>query len=102
MRTNIGARFQFLCFAAAASLWSMPVLAQAPSARLADKDVKTLLEQVDEGRDKFEGNLDSQFKGSTMNGPAGERRSALSCRTTRTTRRNSRSDSPPTTRPVLK
>ena len=74
MRTNNGARFQFLCFAAAASLWSMPVLAQAPTARLSDKDVKTLLEQVDEGRDKFEGNLDGQFKGATLNGPAGERK----------------------------
>jgi hypothetical protein len=73
MRTNVGARIQILVIAAAASLWSMPVLAQAP-ARLSDKDVKALLEQVDEGRDKFEGNLDGTFKGSTIRGPAGERK----------------------------
>ena len=60
MRTNVGASIQIVLIAAATSLWSMPVLAQAP-ARLSDKDVKTLLEQVDEGRDKFEGNLDGTF-----------------------------------------
>jgi len=74
MRTNVGVRFQIVLLAAAAFLWSMPVLTQAPSARLSDKDVKTLLEQLDEGRDKFEGNLDGQFKGSTIRGPAGERK----------------------------
>ncbi len=74
MRTNVGARLQILLVAAAASLWSMPVLTQAPSARLSDKDIKALIEQVDEGRDKFEGNLDSQFKGATLKGPAGERK----------------------------
>jgi len=36
------------------------------------KDVKALIEQVDEARDKFEGNLDSQFKNSTLRGPGGE------------------------------
>ena len=67
MTTNtVGARFQILLVAAAASLWSIPVLAQAPPARLADKDVKSLIEQVDEGRDHFEGNLDGTFKGSTL------------------------------------
>ena len=50
----------------------MPALAQARPERLSDKDVKTLIEQVDEGRDKFEGNLDGQFKGSTLRGPNGE------------------------------
>ena len=43
-----------------------------PTERLSDKDVKTLIDQVDEGRDKFEGNLDGQFKGSTVRGPSGE------------------------------
>ena len=51
--------------------WAVPGFAQAPE-RLSDKDVKTLIDQVDEGRDKFEGNLDGQFKGSTLRGPAGE------------------------------
>jgi hypothetical protein len=56
------------------SMWSMPALAQAPYERLPDKDVKTLIDQVDEGRDKFEGNLDGDFKGSTLRGPSGERK----------------------------
>jgi hypothetical protein len=50
----------------------MPVLAQARPERLSDKDVKALIEQVDNGRDKFEGNLDGAFKGSTLRGPSGE------------------------------
>jgi hypothetical protein len=58
--------------ASALSLWSSPALAQTPSERLSDKQVKTLIDQVDEGRDKFEGNLDSKFKGSTLQGPNGE------------------------------
>jgi hypothetical protein len=61
-----------ILLASALSLCSMPALAQARPERMSDKDVKTLIEQVDEGRDKFEGNLDSQFKGSTLRGPNGE------------------------------
>jgi len=68
----ITARTQTILLASALSLWSMPALAQARPERLSDKDVKTLIEQVDEGRDKFEGNLDGQFKGSTVRGPEGE------------------------------
>jgi len=55
----------------ALTLWTVPGLAQVPE-RLSDKDVKALIDQVDEGRDKFEGNLDGQFKGSTLRGPSGE------------------------------
>ena len=40
--------------------------------RLSDKEVKALIEEVDNGRDKFEGNLDGGFKGSTLRGPNGE------------------------------
>ncbi len=65
-------RANLVLLVSALSLWSMPVLAQAPSERLPDKDVKTLIDQVDEGRDKFEGNLDSQLKNSTLRGPNGE------------------------------
>ncbi len=54
------------------ALWSMPALAQARPERLFDKDVKTLIDQVDQGRDKFEGNLDGNFKGSTVRGATGE------------------------------
>ncbi len=34
--------------------------------------MKTLIDQVDEGRDKFEGNLDNQLKNSTFRSPNGE------------------------------
>ena len=65
-----------ILLASALTLWSMPALAQPGPERLSDKDVKTLIDQVDEGRDKFEGNLDGQFKGSTVRGPSGERKVA--------------------------
>jgi hypothetical protein len=68
----IAARAQTVLFASALSLCAIPTLAQAPPERLSDKDVKTLIDQVDEGRDKFEGNLDGQFKGSTIKGPNGD------------------------------
>jgi hypothetical protein len=68
----IAARAQTILLASALSLWTVPALAQARPERLSDKDVKTLIDQVDEGRDKFEGNLDGQFKGSTLRGPNGE------------------------------
>jgi len=63
---------QTILIASALSLWSIPALAQAPPERLSDKQVKTLIDQVDEGRDKFEGNLDSKVKESTLRGPRGE------------------------------
>ena len=40
--------------------------------RLSDKAVKDVIDAVDNGRDKFEGNLDGGFKGSTLRGPNGE------------------------------
>jgi hypothetical protein len=40
--------------------------------RLSDKEVKAIIDEVDTGRDKFEGNLDGDFKGSTLRGPSGE------------------------------
>ena len=56
---------------AALSVWSVP-LAQAAGERPPDKDLKMLIDQVDEGRDKFEGNLDGSFKNSTVRGANGE------------------------------
>jgi hypothetical protein len=44
----------------------MPAIAQAPPERLSDKDVKALIEQVDQERDKFEGNLDGKLKDSVL------------------------------------
>ena len=61
-----GARTQIILLTSALCLCSMPARAQGPPERMPDKDVKTLIDQVDEGRDKFEGNLDGQFKGSTL------------------------------------
>ena len=71
-QSTTATRGQRILLASALSLWSVPVLAQAPPERVSDKDVKTLIEAVDEGRDKFEGNLDGQFKGSTVRGANGE------------------------------
>jgi hypothetical protein len=69
---NIAAtRVQRILLASVLSLWSMPLLAQAQLERLSDKDVKTLIDQVDVGRDKFEGNLDGEFKASTVRGSSG-------------------------------
>ena len=48
------------------------VVAAQTGERLTDKDVKALIDEVDTGRDKFEGNLDGGFKGSTLRGPKGE------------------------------
>jgi hypothetical protein len=71
LRRNF-AHAQVILLASALSLWSIPALTQAPPERVPDNDVKTLIDQVDEGRDKFEGNLDGEFKGSTLRGPSGE------------------------------
>ncbi len=70
--TTISTRAQVSLLATALSLWSLPALAQARPERLSDKDVKALIERVDEGRDKFEGNLDGKFKGSTLREATGE------------------------------
>ena len=63
---------QIVLLASALALWSVPAFAQAPPERLSDKEVKALIDQVDEGRDKFEGNLDGTFKGSTLRTANGE------------------------------
>ena len=60
----------------AASMLALPGAAaagQAPSGeRLNDKDVKKLLEQVDNNRDRFEDQLDGKLKRSIVRGPGGE------------------------------
>jgi hypothetical protein len=67
----IASHGRIVLLASALSVMAAPVLAQAPE-RLADKDVKALLEEVDTGRDKFEGNLDGEFKSSTITNANGE------------------------------
>jgi hypothetical protein len=55
-----------LLLTGALALYAMPAIAQAPPERLSDKDVKALIEQVDQERDKFEGNLDGKLKDSLL------------------------------------
>ena len=70
--SRLQVRANAILVAGALSLWSMPAFAQVSGDRLPDKDVKRLIEQVDEGRDKFEGNLDKQLKNSILRGPNSE------------------------------
>jgi len=51
------------------TLTASPLLA---ADRLTDKDVKSLVERIDDGRDKFEDNLDDKLKHSIVRGPEGE------------------------------
>jgi len=44
----------------------------AAADRMTDKDLKTLVERVDEERDRFEDALDGKLKSSIVRGPAGE------------------------------
>jgi len=70
-RFNTAHTLTFL-LAIAFALGAIPVFAQAAPERMPDKDVKRLIDQVDEARDKFEGNLDNQLKNSKFKGPNGE------------------------------
>jgi hypothetical protein len=59
--------------AALAAGWGVRLAAQAPSGeRLTDKDVKELLDRIDNDRDRFEDQLDGKLKRSIIRGPAGE------------------------------
>jgi len=60
--------------AGALALCPLPLLAHTSQDRLPDKDVKAIIEQVDDARDKFEGNLASTFKTAQLRGPSGETR----------------------------
>ena len=59
----------FLLIASALTIGSLSLSAQE---RPLDKDVKILIEQIDDARDKFEGNLDGDLKSSTLRSPVGE------------------------------
>jgi hypothetical protein len=71
-RTRFAAAWRCACAAGALTLVAASSFAQATAERLADKDVRELIDQVDDGRDKFEGNLDGDFKGSTIRDASGE------------------------------
>ncbi len=62
-----------ILLASVLALWSLPTLAQTTADRQSDSAVKALLEQVDNARDKFEGNLDNSLKNSTIRNATGER-----------------------------
>ena len=66
LHAGVIARAQVMLLAGFVALWSIPALAQAAPERLTDPDVKALINQVDEGRDKFEGNLDGKLKDSIL------------------------------------
>src|SRR4051794_13641305 len=58
---------RFVVAALLGLLATRPIAAFAQaSVRLSDQEVKTLIEQVYDARDKFEGNLDNSVKNSTM------------------------------------
>jgi len=61
-----------LMLSSALALCPLLLVAQMPPPRLSDKDIKTLIEQIDENRDKFEGNLASSLKDAKLRGPNGE------------------------------
>lgn len=64
---------QAMLLAGALALCSVPARAQmATPDRQSDQAVKTLLEQLDVARDKFEGNLDGSLKDSTIRNATGE------------------------------
>jgi hypothetical protein len=50
----------------------MPALAQAAAERLPDGEVKKIIDQIDEARDKFENDLDGNFKNSNVRWPSGQ------------------------------
>jgi hypothetical protein len=58
-----------VCITAVAGLVAMPALA---AERPSDKDVRALLERVDNDRDRFEDQLDGKVKDSIIRGPGGE------------------------------
>lgn len=59
-------------FSSALALSPLLLVAQMPAPRLSDKDVKALIEQIDQNRDKFKDNLDSSIKDAKLRGPSGE------------------------------
>jgi hypothetical protein len=68
----MGFRYRFGGIVACALILTASSSAAQTGERLSDKQVKAIIEEVDTGRDKFEGNLDGSFKGSTLRGPNGE------------------------------
>ena len=53
-------------------LWTLVAASVAAADRPSDKDVKALLERIDQERDRFEDQLDGETKRSILRGPGGE------------------------------
>jgi hypothetical protein len=58
-----------LCVMSVTAALAMPTLA---ADRLTDKDVKTLIERINQDRDRFEDQLDGNLKRTIIRGPGGE------------------------------
>lgn len=67
-------RVAFRCTIAACLvvLWALVVPSVAVADRPTDKDVKALLERIDQERDRFEDQLDGETKRAILRGPGGE------------------------------
>ena len=70
MRTDVTARRLLLLISMVAAIWVAPALLSAE--RLTDKDVRALLDRIDDERDRFEDQLDGKLKRSILRGPRGE------------------------------
>ena len=67
------ARTTRVCIAAGAAVIATLFAASAAAAdRPTDKDVKQLLDRINQERDRFEDQLDGKVKGSILRGPRGE------------------------------
>jgi hypothetical protein len=73
MADKVTTRTTRLMMVAGATLMTALLVAPAASAeRLTDKDIKQLLERIDNERDRFEDQLDGKLKRSIIRGPGGE------------------------------
>ncbi|HUL72285.1 MAG TPA: hypothetical protein VLT86_04245 [Vicinamibacterales bacterium] len=61
-----------LVLSAVFALWPFAITAQQGADRLSDKEVKALIEQVEDHRSEFHDNLDNDVKRSKLRGPNGE------------------------------
>jgi hypothetical protein len=67
-------RFRMMGIVAGALMLVATASVAQTGERLSDAQLKAIIEQVDTGRDKFEGNLEGSFKSATISGPTGDRK----------------------------
>jgi hypothetical protein len=87
MKTRVSARTLLTCVAASGADAALLARARCRTRRerLSDREVKQLVEDVDQARDRFEDQLDGNLKSSILRTPTGELSSRGTCRTCRTT-----------------